>query len=418
MSTRFSTKRKYGDKSIDLGYDGSAVPDDLIIPSCGLEDIDRAMFNLFDKDLPLIYRMKDGSTRKVPVIFATGERFAITRRKEPIRDKNGAIVVPLITISRKSIEQQSQKGIEMGDIGTIDIKRQLSKDDPLYQRIVNSVNLDSTDVSSRREGLDRPGRMANGRLLEPNLGAGLYETISIPVPKFLTATYEITLWTQFMQHSNEILTTIMSGYHNIRARSYRIETNNGYWFNAAFETAIQTEDTFDDMSDSERTVKNTLTAIVPAYIILPNAPGIPNGVRRTISATQFSFGLVDAPLPVETRGNMLDMRLDSHLLNSIATVDDPTPVGSMATPQASQSTREAGGNQKMDASVVAGSTTSVGGVESGFLLSRTTTQSLSVDPITGHPMDVTVKVRRVSQAHGEEVLTVVNKTLKSDRDLK
>ena len=201
MSTRFSTKKKYGDKSIGLGYDGSAVPEDLIVPSCGLEDVDRAMFNLFDKDLPLIYRLKDGTARKVPVIFATGERFAITRRKEPIRDKNGAIIVPLITISRKSIEQQSQKGIEMGDIGTIDIKRRLSKDDPLYQRLVNSLNLENGGIDSRREQLNRPGRMSNGRLLEPNLGAGLYETISIPVPKFLTATYEITLWTQFVQHS-------------------------------------------------------------------------------------------------------------------------------------------------------------------------------------------------------------------------
>lgn len=418
MSTRFSTKKKYGDKSVSLGYEGSAVPDDLIVPSCGLEDVDRAMFNLFDKDLPLIYRLKDGSTRKVPVIFATGERFAITRRKEPIRDKNGAIVVPLITISRKSIEQQSQKGIEIGDVGTIDIKRRIAEDDPLYQRVVNSLNLDNTGNSSRREQLNRPGRMTNGRLLEPNLGVGLYETISIPVPKFLTATYEITLWTQFMQHSNEILTTIMSGYHNIRARSYRIETTSGYWFNATFEPSIQTEDTFDDMSDGERTVKNTFTAIVPAYIILPNSPGIPNGIRRAVSATQFSFGIIDADPPAESRGNMLDMRIDSHLLNEIATIDDPTPLGVSAIPQVTQSTTEAGGNQNSTASVRSRSTTSVGGTEAAALLSRTSTQNLSVDPITGLPMDVTVKVRRVSQAHGEEVLTVLNKTLKSDKDLK
>jgi hypothetical protein len=210
----------------------------------------------------------------------------------------------------------------------------------------------------------------------------------------------------------------MSGYHNVRARSYRIETTSGYWFNATFEPSIQTEDTFDDMSDSERTVKNTFTAIVPAYIVLPNSPGIPNGVRRTVSATQFSFGFVDAESPPEPRGNMFDMRLDSHLLNEIATVDDPHPLGAIATPQGTQSTTEAGGNQNSVAAVRSRSTTSVGGAEASSLLSRTTTQTLSVDPITGLPMDVTVKVRRVSQAHGEEVLTVLNKSLKSDKDLK
>jgi hypothetical protein len=87
----------------------------------------------------------------------------------------------------------------------------------------------------------------------------MYETISIPVPKFFTATYEITLWVQYMQHSNELLTTIMSGYHNVRARSYRIETGSGYWFNATFEPNVSSENTFNDMSDDERAIKYTMS---------------------------------------------------------------------------------------------------------------------------------------------------------------
>jgi hypothetical protein len=199
MSTRYNVGKRYGRDHVNLGYEGSAVPTDLTVPSCGLEDVDRALFNLFDKDLPIVYRTKDGSTKKVPVIFATGERFAITRRKEPMRDKNGALILPLITISRSNLEQQAQKMIEMGDIGTIDIQRRLSPEDPIYQRVVNSLALKNTSsegIGTRRESIERPGRMAGGRLLEPNLSAGIYETISIPVPKFFTATYEVTLWTQ------------------------------------------------------------------------------------------------------------------------------------------------------------------------------------------------------------------------------
>lgn len=419
MSTRFAVGKRYGREFVNLGYEGSSVPLDYDVPSCGLEDVDRAIFNLFDKDIPLVYETKDGSTKKVPVMFATGERFAITRRKEPMRDKNGALILPLITMTRSGIEQQAQKSIEMGDLGTIDITRRLSKEDPLYQRIVNSPGFDNAGApssGSRRDPNDRPGRTIGGRLLEPNLGAGIYETISIPVPKFFTAKYEVTLWTQYVQHSNNLLTTIMSGYHNIRARSYRIETPSGYWFNAVFEPEVSSDTSFDNMSDDERAIKHSFTITVPAYIILPRSPGIPNGLRRTLSATQFSFGIVNGVPDVEPVGNIADMRIDSRILDPISTVDDPTINGAIGTARDRQAERSAGGNQI--SSVRVPLSTAVGGTESGSTMTRSTTRKLTEDPLTGKQMDVTIKARRVSSAHGEEVFTTVVKTLKSDKDLK
>jgi len=419
MSTRFAVGKRYGREFINLGYEGSSVPLDYDVPSCGLEDVDRAIFNLFDKDIPLVYETKDGSTKKVPIVFATGERFAITRRKEPMRDKNGALILPLITITRSGIEQQAPKSIEMGDLGTIDIKRRLSKEDPLYQRIINSPGFDNTGApssGSRRDPNDRPGRTIGGRLLEPNLGAGIYETISIPVPKFFTAKYEVTLWTQYMQHSNNLLTTIMSGYHNIRARSYRIETPSGYWFNAVFEPEVSSDTSFENMSDDERAIKHSFTITVPAYIVLPRSPGIPNGLRRTLSATQFSFGIVNGVPDVEPVGNIADMRIDSRILDPISTVDDPTINGAIGTARDRQAERAAGGNQI--SSVRVPLSTAVGGTESGSTMTRSTTRKLTEDPMTGKQMDVTIKARRVSSAHGEEVFTTVVKTLKSDKDLK
>lgn len=421
MSTRFSIGKRYGRESINLGYEGSNVPENFVVPGCGLEDVDRALFDLFNKDLPLMYEMKDGSTKRVPVIFATGERFAITRRKEPLRDKNGALILPLVTISRTGIEQQAQKSIEMGDTGTIDITRRVSKDDPVYQRLVNSMDFKNAGPphdGSRRDHLDRPGKMTGGRLLEPNLGSGIYETISIPVPKFFTAKYEITLWTQFMQHSNNLLTTIMSGYHNIRARSYRVETPTGYWFNAMFESDIGSDNNFDSMTDDERAIKHSFTVMIPAFIILPSSPGIPNGLRRTLSATQFSFGIVEGVPEPEGQGNIADMRIDSRILDPIETVDGPGVVGSIATSPAAQAERAAGGLKKIGTAAGQPLTTAVGGTESTSLLTRSTTRKLTEDPLTGKPMDVTVKARRISSAHGEEVFTTVVNTFKSDKDLK
>ncbi len=96
MSTRKDQFNKRANAQ-EQGFEGTDVPTDIEIPSCTIEDVDRSVFNLFDKQLPFQANNKDG-TKKIPVIFATGERFAVLRRKEPLRDKGGALILPLISI--------------------------------------------------------------------------------------------------------------------------------------------------------------------------------------------------------------------------------------------------------------------------------------------------------------------------------
>ena len=74
-----------GEKVIK-SFDGNNAPEDFDIPSIGIEDLDRAIFQLFDTKLSFEVKHK-GSLQKVPVIFASGERFALTRRKNPIAEQ-------------------------------------------------------------------------------------------------------------------------------------------------------------------------------------------------------------------------------------------------------------------------------------------------------------------------------------------
>ena len=56
MTTRFD-KNIESKNSIILGYEDSGAPgSDLNIPSCGIEDLDRSVFDLFDKEMPLYYK--------------------------------------------------------------------------------------------------------------------------------------------------------------------------------------------------------------------------------------------------------------------------------------------------------------------------------------------------------------------------
>ena len=66
---------------------GISRGEEISIPSCTIEDVDRAVFKLFSESLDLFYK-QDGSIIRVPAIFATGERFAILSRNKPLRDDN------------------------------------------------------------------------------------------------------------------------------------------------------------------------------------------------------------------------------------------------------------------------------------------------------------------------------------------
>ena len=102
MATRYTVKDGAGGKA-NLGYQEGESVDALNIPSCTIEDVDRSVFNLFEKELDFTVE-SNKKPAKVPVIFATGERFAILARKKPLRDANDVLILPLISIMRTQIE--------------------------------------------------------------------------------------------------------------------------------------------------------------------------------------------------------------------------------------------------------------------------------------------------------------------------
>ncbi len=308
MTTRYNNQPGFGEK-VNSGYT-KEVADDFEMPSCTIEDVDRGVFDLFDKGLPLFYKRKD-SMKRVPVIFATGERFALLSRNKPLRDKSDALILPLISIVRTGIEQQDSKGNSLFQGGPITVKMRLSNDDPTYQRLLNKLGLKNADdlsigaesstdaglggatapprVASRRAGSPISVSARRGTVLTPELTKNIFEFIEIPPIKQYTASYEITFWAQYTQEMNSMLTVMMNGYVENRQRTYVIETKTGYRFTAFVDAALSPQNNFDDFTDSERLVKYSFTLSVGAYLVAPQEPGMPVPFRKTVSAPEISF---------------------------------------------------------------------------------------------------------------------------------
>lgn len=311
MSTRRTPNKSK--LATSTGFDSPDAATDIKIPPCTIEDLDRAVFNLFDAQLPLQVKQKDDGVKKVPVIFATGERFAILRRKIKLGDRgpsHSALILPLISIQRTSISQDPENGAMPGQTFPITIKRRLSKDNAVYKRLINEMGFQNQDevatsghnASSSGAGTT-PGTVgtrrnlrtsvdaAEGKVLRPQFSNNIYETLTIPPTKHYTATYEISIWAQYTQEMNEMLMTIMSLYQNNDRRTFRLESPKGYWFVGYVSSDINADSNIEDFTDQERVIRYNFSIKANGYIIAPEYPGSPAYIRRYVSAPTVDFGI-------------------------------------------------------------------------------------------------------------------------------
>ena len=348
---------KKGDKIIKK-FDGDNPPEDFEFPSIGIEDIDRAVFKLFDKKLNFQTTQKKES-KKVPVVFASGESFALTRRKNPIRDKNNALILPLISIIRNDIDfSPDQKGkgtaISFRNQPSYTIKNRLSKKDRNYQNVINKLGLtNQKNVSSRRAFVLNdvvPGNVANndeqasrrnsnnisfssqsGLInLDPSLGNNIFEIIDIPYPEFIAITYDITFWTQYIQQANQMMETLIFNFDG-QGQEIAMQTDEGFDLIAFFDKSFSNGSNFDNYSDDERIVKNSISLTIPGYIINPKNPGIPNLARSYFSAPIINFGYQEQSSKIveNNQPERKEERFKKNVLQDLTNVEEENRRGDL-----------------------------------------------------------------------------------------
>ena len=346
MSTRFNSNSKpnFDVNGIPSGYGTKSSPSDLTIPACGVEDVDAALFNLFDKEIPFQVSTSDKNReemKRVPIIFSAAEKWALAKRGRGVRDRNGTLILPLITVIRTTIQQASDEDITGRGInqqtGEIVIKRRLDNSDRSYQGLINRLaighqtnlavktneDFDVTTyyvlnedgdrlvdedgvpfiastvsapsaqlITSRKIGdlADDPTVVEGGLLLSDRKN-NVYETLVIPAPQFFTAVYEVTFWTQYTVQMFQLVETLISSFLP-QGNAWRLDSPKGYWFVATVDGNVyNAENNFDDMSQEERLIKYKFTIKVPGYIMASGVPGAPVPIKRYVSSPTISFDI-------------------------------------------------------------------------------------------------------------------------------
>lgn len=311
MTTGYNSRSRnyFNVPGLKSGYDGESAPT-TNIPSVSVEDVDRAIFELFDKQIPFQVKTNEGM-KNVPVIFASSEKWAAIKRGKAIRDKTGSLILPLITIARANIVQDGPndfagRGMNQHS-GEFIVRRKLDASDRDHQALRNRLYLkNQLNAAVKPEDDQVTGQLVTkghvGDLAEDPIvtGGGLligdrlnnvYETIVVPSPQFYTAMYEITFWTQYTQQMNHMLEQTMTSFLP-QTQGWKIETPNGYWFIATIDAGqFAAENNADEMSREERVIKHKFSLKVPAYIFATSTPGAPVPVKRYVSAPTVSFDI-------------------------------------------------------------------------------------------------------------------------------
>lgn len=324
-------------------FDGTNVPENFDFPSIGIENIDRSVFELFDSVLNFQVTTK-GSTKSVPVIFATGERFALTRRRNPIRDRNNTNILPLISITRQNIDigpSQGGKGtaISLRAQPNYSVKKRLSEKDRDFQNILNKQGIRNQDnVSSNNNFIDasnslvaKEGRTASRRdksnlqfsktshvNLKSDINSNIFEIIQVPYPYFVAMTYNITFWCQYMQQGNEMIEYFLNKI-DVPGGEFAIKTREGFELVAFIGDNINFENNFDNMTDDERIIKYSFDLTVPGYILNTKVPGNPLQMRSYLSAPMidFSYQEADSPVKLDYQPETKREGFERHVLSNI-----------------------------------------------------------------------------------------------------
>jgi len=218
-----------------------------------MENIDQSVFNYLDF-LNLFSTTNKGWT-KVPVVWSTAERSFQAKREEEIRDSQGALILPIISIHRASVKKPlDSSGVYRGNVpknpdeqgGSLPVER------VLYQEKTTAFAKADANRLTKQEN----ARRNNQKII--------YRTVSIPMPVNIDVSYEITIRTEYQQQMNELLAPFISGPGTI---NYILLQSGDHRYEGFIQPDFQQQDNLGDRSTEERKFETKITLNVVGYLI-------------------------------------------------------------------------------------------------------------------------------------------------------
>jgi hypothetical protein len=191
--------------------------------------------------------------QKVPVIYGSAERWKQMQKDGYYRDKNGALMMPIIVFKRNNIEKDR------------------SMTNKLDANFPNNISVFTKSYSQKDE-------YNNFNIL--NNRKPKKEYYAVVVPDYVTITYDFIISTYYVEQMNKI----------VEAMNY---ASDAYWGNPErfkFRARIDSFGTAVELNaGSERLVKTQFTVTLRGYIVPDNVQKQLASIKKFSNAVQVVF---------------------------------------------------------------------------------------------------------------------------------
>ena len=248
--------------------DPNIVSETTIQPST-IENIDFAMFEYIDEQLNLFTDTNKGF-KKTPVTWISSERAHQVKNKRELRDSNGSLILPIITVERTDITKDpARKGIFQANIppindyrgGSITINKRINQD-----KTANFANADALRRMNVNDasGGSRHDRRGQINFPNPEQNKIVYQTMSIPLPVYIDVEYKITLRTEYQQQMNQLVTPFITKTGAIN--SFLLKKNE-HRYEAFIQESFSQDNNVSSLDEAERMYQTSVTIKVLGYLI-------------------------------------------------------------------------------------------------------------------------------------------------------
>ena len=215
---------------LNRGFLYSRKGDNVKNPSVSLMDIDSAIIFYFENVIqPSV--IDNEESVKVPIMYASPERWKSIQRDGFMRDRKRQILTPVIVYRRTSIEKDDTLPIDKLDANNPNL---------FYTFEKKFSNVNRYDNFATQIG-NFPSR----------------EYYNVTVPDYVTLSYDFIIWTSYIEQMNSIVEKV-------------VYSDGAYWGDPEkmrFRTSIDSFTDATEISDTERLVRTNFTVTLKGYLL-------------------------------------------------------------------------------------------------------------------------------------------------------
>ena len=238
---------------LNRGYLYTRTADDVGELSVKLIDIDSSILYYFDNVIQPSVE-DNGENVKVPIMYASPERWKAIQRDGFMKDKKRQIITPVIAYRRTSIE----------------------KDDSIPQDKLDANNPNIFYTFEKR--FTQENRYDNF-----NVQRGLLpqkEYYNVTFPDYVVLNYDFTIWTTYIEQMNKIVEKV-------------IYSDGAYWGDPEklrFRSKIESFTDSTEVSDVERLVRTTFSVTLRGYLLPDGNYDHRSTTQKFITPKKITFG--------------------------------------------------------------------------------------------------------------------------------